>query len=84
MVSADYSVVDKTDKYPSLLNFLLSQKRAIEYDTTELRLITTPTIKGSSHYTKANKDSVERREDSIRRQNSKCLFHKESDHWTSD
>ncbi|XP_068713032.1 uncharacterized protein [Montipora foliosa] len=84
LVSTDNSVVNKTDKFPSLLNFLLSQKRAIEYDTTELRLTTTSTIKGSAHYAKTNKDSVERREDSTRPQNSKCLFHRESDHWTSD
>ena len=31
LVSADISMVDKTDKFPSLLNFLLSQKRATEY-----------------------------------------------------
>ena len=84
LVSADNSVVNKTDKFPSLLNFLPSQKRAIEYDTTELRLTTTSTIKGSAHYAKTNKDSVERQEDSTRPQNSKCLFHRESDHWTSD
>ena len=84
LVSADNTMVDKTDKFPSLLNFLLSQKRAIEYDTTELRLTTTSTIKGSAHYAKTNKDSTQRREDSTRPQNSKCLFHRESDHWTSD
>ena len=59
-------MVDKTDKFPSLLNFLLSQKRAIEYDTTELRLTTASTIKGWAYYAKANKDSTERREDSTR------------------
>ena len=41
LASADNSMVDKTDKFPSLLNFLLSQKREIDYDTTELRLSTT-------------------------------------------
>ena len=84
LVSADDSTVDKTDKFPSLLNFLLSQKRAIEYDTTELRLTTASTMKGSAHYAKTYKNSTERREDSTRPQNSKCLFHRESDHWTSD
>lgn len=84
LVSVDNSMVDKTDKFQSLLNFLLSQKRAIEYDTTELRLSTTSTIKGLAHYAKTNKDSVERREDSSRPQNNKCLLHRESDHWTSD
>ena len=38
LVSTDNSTVDKTDKFPSLLSFLLTQKRAIEYDTIELRL----------------------------------------------
>ena len=38
LVSADNSTVDKTNKFPSLLNFLLSQKRAIECETAELRL----------------------------------------------
>ena len=84
LVSADNSMVDKTDKFPSLLSFLLSQKRATEYDTIELRLTTTSTIKGSAHYAKTNKDSVERREDSTRPHNSKCLFHRESDNWKSD
>ena len=31
-VSSDHSIVDKTDKFPSLLKFLLNQKRAIEYE----------------------------------------------------
>ena len=61
LVSANNSTVNKTNKFPSLLSFLLSQKRAIEYDATELRLTTTSTIKGSAHYAKTNKDSVERR-----------------------
>ncbi len=36
-VSADASTVDKANKFPSLLQFLLSQKSAIEYDTASLR-----------------------------------------------
>ena len=55
LVSTDNSTVDKTDKFPSLLSFLLTQKRAIEYDTIELRLTITSTIKGSAHYAKKNK-----------------------------
>ena len=84
LVSADNSVVNKTNKFSSLLNFLLSQKRAIEYDTTELQLTTTSTVKGSAHYAKTNKDSMERREDSTRPKNSKRLLHRESDHWTNN
>ena len=36
-VSLDASMIDKTNKFPSLLQFLLNQKRAIEYDCAALR-----------------------------------------------
>ena len=36
IVSTDNSSVDKTDKFPSLLKFLRSQRGAIEYDTASL------------------------------------------------
>ena len=36
-VSSDHSTVDKTDKFPSVLKFLLNQKQAIEYENAELR-----------------------------------------------
>ena len=39
------------DKFPTLLKFLLKQKRAIEYDTAELRNGSgSPSFRGSSHY----------------------------------
>ena len=56
LVSADNSTVDKTNKFPSLLSFLLSQKRAIEYDTAELRLTSNSVVKCSAHYAKTNND----------------------------
>ena len=37
LVSSVTSSVDKKDKFPSLLKFLLNQKRAIEYDSANLR-----------------------------------------------
>ena len=83
LVSADNSTVDKTNKFPSLLNFLLSQKRAIEYETAQLRFTRDPAIKGSAHYTGTNKDANEA-SGYTRPQNSKCLFHKEADHWTNE
>ena len=83
-IKREWAKLFSADKFPSILNFLLSQKRAIEYDTTELRLTTTSTVKGSAHYAKMNKDSIERREDSTCPKNSKRLFHRELDHWTSD
>ena len=81
LVSAENSTVDKTDKFPSLLNFLLSQKRAIEYNTAELRITNNPAAKGSAHY--INK-SVSKGGENSRSQYSKCLFHNQADHWTSD
>ena len=59
LVSADNSTVDKTNKFPSLLSFLLSQKRAIEYDIAELRVTNNPTVKGSVHYTNTSKKTEE-------------------------
>lgn len=83
LVSADNSIVDKTNKFPSLLNFLLSQKRAIEYETAELRLTRDTAIRGSAHYTGTNKDATEAN-GYTRPHYNKCLFHKEADHWTND
>ena len=36
LVSSDSSSVDKKNKFPGLLKFLLNQKRAIEYDLSDL------------------------------------------------
>ena len=47
-VSSDHSTVDKTNKFPSLLKFLLNQKQAIECDNAELR--NDSKIKGFVHY----------------------------------
>ena len=86
----DDSVVDKTNKFPSLLNFLLSPKRAIEYDTAEVRNTSNPTIKGSAHNasTTRNTTAEDRSTPSpaagLYSQFSQCLFHKEADHWTDD
>ena len=84
LVSADNSTVDKTNKFPSLLSFLLSQKRAIEYDITELRVTNNPTVEGSVHYTNTSKKTEEGSSGHTYQSYSKCLLHKEADHWTSD
>ena len=49
LVSSRKSTVDKTDKFPSLLDFLLDQKRAIEYDASDLRSAGTPQVRGATH-----------------------------------
>ena len=50
LVSCADSNIDKTDKFPSLLRFLLDQKSAIEYENSELRTTNEYRAKGSAHY----------------------------------
>ncbi|PFX21216.1 hypothetical protein AWC38_SpisGene14299 [Stylophora pistillata] len=54
-VSADNSTVDKTNKFPLLLKFLNSQRRAIEYDTASLRVPAGP-FKSVIHHTTAKEE----------------------------
>ena len=64
-VSLDASVIDKMNKFPSLLRFLLNQKRAIEYDCAALRAYNSNTAmsKAVAHhatareYTRKTKDN---------------------------
>ena len=46
----------KTDKFPSLLKFLLNQKRAIEYENAELR--NDSQVKGFVHLSEKNDSKV--------------------------
>ena len=56
LVSSDDSTVDKTNKFPSLLKFLLNQKQAIEYENAELR--NDSKTKGFVHYSEKNDSKV--------------------------
>ena len=91
LVSFDTSEVDKKDKFPSLLKFLLNHKRAMEYDSSNLRSNYTPSVGGTVHLTGNEKtrdigDHEEhenkQNDDGYNPQGSKCLFHPNSDHWT--
>lgn len=55
-VSSDHSTVDKTDKFPSLLKFLLNQKQAIEYENAELQ--NDSQVKGYVHLSEKNDSKV--------------------------
>ena len=88
LVSFDTSEVDKRDKFPSLLKFLLNCKRAIEYDSSNLRSNTS--YAGTVNLTASEKleedghedeSNTEQQKETIISQN-KCLFHPNSDHWT--
>lgn len=54
MVSFDTSEVDKKDKFPSLLKFLLNHKRAIEYDSSNIRSKNTQSVGGAVHLVKVS------------------------------
>lgn len=56
LVSSDDRTVDKTDKFPSLLKFLLNQKQAIEYENAELR--NDSKVKGFVHLSEKNDSKV--------------------------
>ena len=82
LVSNDTSTIDKTDKFPSLLRFLLNLKRALEYQNAELRL-SSEKIKGSVNHTDKKDDNpVEQQRNT--KQNRQCLIHENGNHWTSE
>ena len=77
-VSSDHSTVDKTDKFPSLLKFLLNQKRAIEYENAELR--NDSQVKGFAHLSEKNDSKVT----TSYWKASKCLCHEGANHLTPE
>ncbi|XP_067030426.1 uncharacterized protein [Acropora muricata] len=78
IVSADNSIVDKTNKFPSLLKFLHSQRGAIEYDTASLRVPAGP-VKALIHHTTA-KEEIDIKDQ--RMTQGKCLIHEGGKHST--
>lgn len=82
LLSADESTVNKTDKFSSLLKFLLAQKRAVEYDSSELRASGGPVLaaKGTVNHAAAD----EHRDNPKQRSRSKCLIHDGAEHSTNE
>ena len=78
IVSADNSTVDKTDKFPSLLKFLRSQRGAIEYDTASLR-VPAGQVKALIHHT-TSKEEIDMKDQ--RMTQGKCLIHEDGKHST--
>ncbi|XP_022806416.1 uncharacterized protein LOC111343493 [Stylophora pistillata] len=80
LVSSRDSPVDKSNKFPSLLDFLQSKKRAIEYESAILRAASSNQYhKGAAHC--AASISEEKQENS-REPRPKCLIHDNGRHWT--
>ena len=83
-VKKEGSKVDLRDKFPSLMHFLLEQKKFIEYECSDLR--SGENYKSKVHYiNEENKDSVE---DEIILQvssyNQKCIVHDNSNSHTTE
>ena len=80
-VSVDASMIDKMNKFPSLLRFLLNQKRAIEYDCAALRAYNSNTAmsKAVAHHATAREYTDERQSNQ-----SKCRFHNNAEHCANE
>ena len=71
-----------SNKFPSLLDFLQSQRSAIEYESATLRAnISNPYHKGAVHYTES---ITEEKEENDKQPRPKCLIHANGLHWTSN
>ena len=82
LVSSRDSPVDKSNKFPCLLDFLQSQRSAIEYESATLRATTSnPYHKGAAHYTGS---ITEEKEENSKEPRPKCLIHDKGRHWTSN
>ena len=89
LVSSDSSSVDKKNKFPGLLKFLLNQKRAIEYDLSDLRVSATLGSQAgqqSVHCAHAvAEDLKENKQQPFESESSiTCLFHNSASHGTDE
>ena len=82
LVSSDTSPVEKKDKFPSLFKFLLHQKRAIEYDSADLRKSAQQAINHASVVVKEIDES--NHSDESRTADSRCIFHGNARHENSE
>ena len=83
LVSSRDSPVDKRNKFPSLLDFLQSQRSAIEYESATLRATSNNPYhtKGAAHYAGS---MTEEKEENYKEPKPKCLIHENGRHWTSN
>ena len=89
LVSSDSSSVDKKNKFPGLLKFLLNQKRAIEYDLSDLRAfgsLGSQAGQQSVHCADAvAEDLKENKQQPFEsKSSSACLFHNSASHGTDE
>ena len=75
--------INRSNRFPSLLTFLLDQRKIIEYETAELRA-TNQTVRGLTHYTAALQKTIEDVGNKGLTSPPKCLIHEKGMHWTSE
>ena len=77
MLSCRGSHINKSKRFPSLLEFLQNQRSAIEYDSASLRMTNNNQYyRGTSHHTEGV-------EEVSKEPKPKCLIHDHGWHWTA-
>ena len=89
LVSSDSSSIDKKNKFSGLLKFLLNQKRAIEYDLSDLQAsgsLGSQAGQQSVHYADAVAEDLEenKQQPFESKSSSVCLFHNSASHGTDE
>ena len=86
LVSSDSSSVDKKNKFPGLLKFLLNQKRAIEYDLSDLRASGSQAGQQSVHCAHAVAEDLkeDRQQPFEGKSSSARQFHNSASHGTNE
>jgi len=95
LVTCESSTIDKMDKFPSLLRFLLDQKQAIKYENSDLRTTGNDfKTRGSAYYSEKDDDRVATpstssypeydRVATLSTRRIKCLIHEGAYHWIGE
>ena len=82
MVNCSDSEVEELDKFPHLLQFLLGQKRAMEYVASDLRRV--PHVRGFSNHVDSSREDQGDGSQHRMSNNYRCLVHKNNIHATED
>ena len=77
--------IDKTNKFSILLEFLINQRRAIEYESSNIRInaASTKPIVQTAHYAESNQERTKKPE-TTKLPYHKCLIHGNCNHWTDE
>ena len=89
-VSRRNSAVDERNKFPHLLDFLLEQRRIIEYSSSDLRYVKT-SVKAHAHYVEEDDEviddtnchlSIENKPPEVQQNGRRCCIHRTDNHTT--